>query len=93
MQTKETSRVDGQGRIVIPANVRKQIGLKTGCIVTITVDDETTFRVEAMSVRRCSICSESVEASNRIPITVGRGEKYVCPNCVKSIAKALKEAK
>lgn len=81
---KSTSRVDGQGRIVVPANIRKEMGLDTGSIVTLILDDEGTCRMEAMSERRCSVCGKSVEAAARVQL---KG-KYICNRCVKAIKEA-----
>lgn len=89
MKQKATSRVDGQGRIVIPVGVRKELNLKTGSVVTISLDDQGTILVEAMNERRCSLCGESVEASKRVPVKVGPYEKFVCVHCAKTISNAV----
>ena len=93
MKSKATSRVDGQGRIVVPANIRKDLGLKTGSIVTVTLDHQGMIRVEPMCERRCAICGESVEASHRVPVKVGPFEKDVCVRCAKIISQAEKAVK
>lgn len=85
---KSTSRVDGQGRIVVPANIRKEMCLDTGSVVTLTLDDEGTCRVEAMTERRCSVCGKSVEAASRFQL---KG-KYICNRCVKAIVQEAQEA-
>lgn len=90
MKAKATSRVDGQGRIVIPAKFRNEIGLKTGSVVTLTMDEGGTIRMEGMNERRCSICGESVEAAHRVPVKVGPYEKFVCVHCANVIGKAVK---
>lgn len=90
MKVKATSRVDKQGRIVIPVQIRKELLLDTGSIVTIAMDHQGAIRVEPMNERRCSICGESVEAAHRIPITVGPNVKYVCVHCANAITMAKK---
>lgn len=85
---KATSRVDGQGRIVVPASIRKEMGLETGSIVTLTLDDEGTVRVEAMNERRCSVCGKSVEAASRVLVN----GKFVCHRCADAIVQEAKKA-
>ena len=93
MKAKATSRVDGQGRIVVPANIRKELGLATGSVVTISLDNQGMIRVEPMNERRCAICGESVEAAHRVPVRVGHYEKNVCVNCAKIISQSGKAVK
>lgn len=93
MKAKAISRVDGQGRIVIPANIRNTLGLKTGSVVTVSLDHQDMIRVEPMYERRCAICGESVEASNRVTVKIGPDEKDVCVNCAKVIGQAEKAVK
>lgn len=91
MKAKATSRVDGQGRIVIPANIRNTLGLKTGSVVTVSLDHQGMIRVEPMYERRCAICGESVEAAHRVPVKIGPNEKDVCVACAKVIGRAVQE--
>ena len=93
MKAKAISRVDGQGRIVIPANIRNTLSLKTGSVVTVSLDHQGMIRVEPMNERRCAICGESVEASNRVTVKIGPHEKDVCVNCAKVIGQAEKAVK
>lgn len=90
MRAKTTSRIDKLGRIVIPAHFRRELVLNPGTVVTIAIDDDGTMRVEPLKERRCSICGESVESANRIPVTIGPNEKFVCVNCASVIRKATK---
>ena len=46
MKAQATSRVDGQGRIVIPGHIRKAANLAAGTIVTVDLDSDGTIRVE-----------------------------------------------
>ena len=85
MKEKTTSRVDAQGRIVIPAHMRKALNLETGDEVTIGLDPSGTIHVESAR-DRCCLCGKAAE----IGVTIGPVRKTICRNCAAVIRKAVK---
>lgn len=69
-------KVDDLGRIVIPANMRKSLGIGVGDEVEITVDDGRV--VMAKPAQRCTFCgSEHDLATFR--------DKVVCWSCTAAL--------
>ncbi len=88
MATKSTRYVDNQGRVILPAHIRKALNLGPGKSIEVSLDDDGTIRIVAVR-ERCSICGESVEGKHHTKVTVGTGEKLFCYNCCQAIARAM----
>ena len=89
MIAKATSRVDGNGRIVIPAHIRNALALNTGDTVNIE-QDRTGRIVVTAAAERCCVCGSQVKEAHSLGITIGPGTKYVCAPCSIAIRKASK---
>ena len=72
-------KIDSLGRVVLPAEMRKHLGLETGDLVAIALDDGriTMEKIEA----RCIFCGSTTELREF-------NEKLVCAVCVKDLAEA-----
>lgn len=85
MKANVTSRVDPQGRIMIPAHIRKELNLQPGDELGIDVDPFGTIHLESTK-ERCCLCGEAAD----IPFTIGPYKKLICRNCGSAIRKAVK---
>lgn len=85
MKAKATVRVDPQGRLMIPAHIRKELNLKPGDELGIDVDPFGTIHIESTK-ERCCLCGESAGVS----VTIGPHKKRICGNCAAAIRKAVK---
>lgn len=85
MKAKASVRVDPQGRLMIPAHIRKELNLKPGDELGIDVDPFGTIRIESTK-ERCCLCGEAAD----IPFNIGPYKKLICGNCAAAIRKAVK---
>lgn len=83
-----TRFVDNQGRIVLPAHIRKALNVGKGHTVTLDLDDDGTIRIKAVP-ERCCVCGDSVDKKYYTEVKVGTGVKMVCFDCAQAIAKAM----
>lgn len=72
-------RLDGLGRIVIPMELRKTLGIKDGDPLEIFVDGDRVILRKYEPEHRCCICG-----SSDIKI-VGIKNKMICRACTKQI--------
>lgn len=84
MKAKTTVRVDPQGRLMIPAHIRKELNLLPGDELSIDVDPFGTIRLESTK-ERCCLCGESAGVS----VTIGPHTKHICRLCAAVIRKAV----
>ena len=47
MRERGTARLDERGRLVLPAEMRRRLGLEAGDVVSITEEDDGVLRVES----------------------------------------------
>ena len=88
MATKSTRFVDNQGRIILPAHIRKALTIGRGHCVTVSLDDDGTIRIKAVP-ERCCICGDAVDQKHYTEVTVGTDEKIVCFDCAQALARAM----
>lgn len=82
MRANSIRRLDGQGRVILPAHIRKALNLTTDSEVTIELTDDGRI-VILPAEEHCCICGENVVGvSNTQKIKVGNETKYVCPACL-----------
>jgi transcriptional pleiotropic regulator of transition state genes len=69
-------KIDSLGRVVLPAEMRKQLGLETGDLVAISLEDDrvTLEKIES----RCVFCSATTELREF-------ADKLVCASCVERL--------
>jgi transcriptional pleiotropic regulator of transition state genes len=70
-------KVDALGRVVLPAEMRKQLGIDRGDLVAISIVDDRVIleKIEA----RCVFCSGSTDLREF-------AEKLVCGPCVEKLS-------
>lgn len=85
MRANSIRRLDGQGRVILPAHIRKALNLTTDSAVTIELKDGE-IRIKPAK-EQCCICGrEAREDAMRID-----SGKLVCQRCVKIIKEETKE--
>ena len=83
MKAKATVRVDPQGRLMIPAHIRKELNLLPGDELGIDVDPFGTIHLESTK-KSCFICGKSPEKGIIIQ------GKAICRECAFEIGMAVK---
>ena len=71
-----TRKIDKLGRIVLPIDCRKKLGIENGSEVFIEANEDTIIIKGAFSL--CRICGSSLREKNRFSL---------CKNCVEKIKK------
>lgn len=80
MATSKNTRMDAQGRVIIPPHIRKELGLNAGQQVTVSLEGGTIQIRPAEE--RCVFCGET-------PFATVEGVS-ICRSCAEEIAAALK---
>lgn len=80
MKAKSIRRLDGQGRVILPAHIRKALDLAQDSTVTIDMTEDGEIRIKPAK-ERCCICSREV-GEDALPLS---GGKLVCHRCVEII--------
>ena len=83
MSTSKTTRMDAQGRILIPPHIRKELNLNAGQPFAVSLEGSTITIQPAEE--RCVTCGGPIQ-SNSIAI---HEQKRICNGCALAIAKAL----
>ena len=86
MATKATRYVDAQGRIILPAHIRKALNLTEGHCVEIEIEDGS-IRIRPIE-ERCSICGKALADQ-----FIDMRDKKICPECARIIAHCVEQAR
>lgn len=70
-------KVDQLGRVVLPAELRRQLGIREGDLVEISIEDERVVleRVES----RCVFCGATADLRQH-------RDRLVCASCVRDLS-------
>lgn len=77
MTTKTTRYVDAQGRVILPAHIRKALNLSEGHCLEIELEQDGTIRLRP-TAERCCICGKPVTGQRY----VNRGDRHICWDCL-----------
>lgn len=88
MITKSMRYVDDLGRVVLPAHIRKNLNLKKGNAVSVTLDEDGTIRIRP-EAERCCLCGKGVEGAPRTEVTIGPSKKLICYHCAQLVARSM----
>lgn len=80
--------VDYQGRIILPAHIRKALNLGKGYTVDVSLDDEGCIRIKPVP-ERCCVCGDAVADKHHTQVETDNGDKFVCYECAQNIARAM----
>ena len=83
MATTKTTRMDAQGRVILPPHIRKELNLHAGQQVTVTLENGTIKIQPAKD--RCAFCGE---AANK-QFFIGPKSTRICRNCAMAIASTV----
>lgn len=86
MATTKTTRMDAQGRVILPPHIRKELNLNPGQLVNVSLEGDT-IKIH-LAEERCAFCGESVGGKHHAVVTIGREQKNVCVFCADAVAKA-----
>lgn len=85
MATNKTTRMDAQGRVILPPHIRKELNLTSGQLVTVSLEGGTIQIRPAED--RCELCGET-PVNNFI---IGHKVARICKNCAKTIAARVEK--
>jgi len=86
MRTTSIRRLDGQGRVILPAHIRKALNLAQDSAVTINLTEDGEIRIRPAE-ERCCICGREV-SDNAMRLS---GGKPVCHRCVEIIKEETRK--
>lgn len=85
MATTKTTRMDAQGRVILPPHIRKELNLNAGQLVTVSLE-KGTIKIQPAE-ERCVLCGEATKDK----YTIGPKAELICANCAKTIAATVKK--
>ena len=74
----KSARIDRLGRIVIPIDYRRKLGLKAGSEINISYDNEKVIITSAEDC--CRLCKNKSIFSSEVPL---------CPECIEKIKSIM----
>ena len=80
--------VDKQGRVVLPAHVRKHLNIGTGNVIELVLNPDKTVTIKAVP-ERCCVCGDAIGEKHHTEIQTDNGGKCICFGCAQTIAKAM----
>lgn len=84
MATAKTTRMDAQGRVILPPHIRKELNLNAGQLVTVSLEGGA-IKIQPAE-ERCVICGEAATDKYLIAHKAER----ICETCAKAIAARVK---
>ena len=88
MTTKSNRYLDNQGRVILPAHIRKAMNLNPGSIVEVRLEDDGTIRLRP-TVESCAVCGLPIDDKPYAALSEGPERKLICYKCAQEIAKAM----
>jgi AbrB family looped-hinge helix DNA binding protein len=83
MATTKTTRMDAQGRVLLPPHIRKELNLRAGQQVDVSMENGTIKIKPAEEL--CAFCGDSVKEKHHISL----GNNHICRSCGLVISKIL----
>lgn len=91
MATGKTTRMDAQGRVILPPHIRKELGLEPSNEVSVTLEGETIMI--RMAAETCVLCGTKLgEGYAPIAVTVGGKTRKMCLSCCTAAGVAARVA-
>lgn len=87
MATAKNTRMDAQGRVLLPPHIRKELNLTAGQLVSVTLEGGT-IKIQPAE-ERCVFCGKATDdQSLRISKTT-----HICKSCAQKIVAFVEEEK
>lgn len=83
MATTKTTRMDAQGRVILPPHIRKEMNLHAGQQVTVSLENGT-IKIQPTK-ERCAFCGEAAEDK----YFIGPNSTRICKSCAMAIASTV----
>lgn len=80
MATTKTTKMDAQGRVILPPHIRKELNLTAGQKVNVSLDNGTITIRPAKEV--CALCGNAAEDK----YFIGPNGSRICSGCAMAIA-------
>lgn len=84
MTNKTTRYVDAQGRIILPAHIRRALNLAEGHCIEIELEQDGSIRLRPTE-ERCCICGKPITGKPHID----HGDKHICRDCALMCAQIM----
>lgn len=84
MATTKTTKMDAQGRVILPPHIRKELNLNPGQPVTVSLEGGTIKIQPARE--RCDFCGKAADR-----YFIGPNGKRLCKSCAMAIASMVHE--
>ena len=85
MATTKTTKMDAQGRVILPPHIRKELNLNAGQTVNVSLENGT-IKIRPAE-ERCVFCGAAAQDK----YIIGPTEKRICRSCALAIATTVKE--
>lgn len=83
------TKMDAQGRVILPTHIRREMQLNPGQPLNVTKTGDTIeIRPDA---ERCHFCGESVDHQQHTEVTIGPNTRLLCNKCAQAVSKAMKK--
>lgn len=80
MATTKTTRMDAQGRVILPPHIRKELNLHAGQQVNVSLENGT-IKIRP-ATERCAFCGEAPDKQ----FFIGPNSTRICKSCAMAIA-------
>ena len=84
MATTKTTRMDAQGRVILPPHIRKELNLNPGQLVNVSLEGGT-IKIRPAE-ERCAFCGEAATDKH----IAGPKETRICRRCALAIAMTVR---
>lgn len=85
MATTKTTRMDAQGRVILPPHIRKELNLNAGQLVNVSLEGGT-IKIQPAE-ERCAFCGEA--ATDKY--IIGPKATRICRSCALVIATTVQK--
>lgn len=85
MATTKTTRMDAQGRVILPPHIRKEMNLNAGQLVNVSLDGGA-IKIQPIE-ERCAFCGEATKDQ----YIIGPANHRICRSCALAISTTVKK--
>lgn len=85
MAITKTTKLDAQGRVLLPPYIRNELGLNPGQKMNVRLENGT-IKINPAE-ERCCLCGEAAD-NNSTAVTIGPKDQRICLRCAEIIVRA-----